>query len=442
MGTSAPTGILVEPPNLDFGVVPVNCNSTMRTVTVYNTGNSAVTINQVYLDPTTTTEFQLMPVATPVTLQAGGSLPISVTYHPINVGRDSGVLFIQTSAVPQPFAVALAGDGEVNATVTETFQQLPAPEADVLFVVDNSGSMSWAQASLGSNIGSFVQYAQMTNANYHIGATTTDVELPGSMNSRNPNGGERGALVGSPLFITPMTPNGVTAIQNNVNVGTSGSGLERGLEAMYLALSDPMINTTNMGFLRPEAALAVIVVSDDDDTRQDCRGINNNCPNGVNPGGPNEIPGPGARPVDFYVNFLRSLKPDRSMVSFSAVVEINEGDCVGSNDNAEAAGWRYQQVAMQTGGIIESICATDWGMTLSNIGLNTFGLHATFGLSSTPVASTIAVSVNGSSVPQTSAGGQTNWNYDPGSNSIVFVGSAVPPNGATITVTYSVACIP
>ena len=40
------------------------------------------------------------------------------------------------------------------------------------------------------------------------------------------------------------------------SLGTSGSGTERGLEAAYLALSDPLINTTNAGFLRNDAALA------------------------------------------------------------------------------------------------------------------------------------------------------------------------------------------
>jgi hypothetical protein len=430
-GSSAQTDLLVVPSSLDFGVVPVMCSSPDRSITLYNTGANPVTVMQVYLDASTPPSFQLASYPTPTTIAPGQSSAITVRYHPSAVGQETGLLFIVNSASPAPVAVPLSGDGEVNAVVTDTFHQASTPKADVLFVVDNSGSMQWAQGSLSSNLSSFLMFAQTQNIDYHIAVTTTDVDPPGPLGI---GGGEHGAFVGSPKIITPQTPNALTAFQSNVNVGTNGSGLERGLEAAYLALSDPQINTTNAGFLRPEATLAVIVVSDDDDTRQDDR--NGSCPSG-NPGGPNEIPGPGVRPVDFYVNFLRNIKgfQNTSMFSFSAVVEMNECECSGTGDNAEAEGWRYMQVAMQTGGVVASICQANWGTTLNNIGMSSFGLRSDFPLSSQPVVSTIAVSVNGMSVPSSS------YSYDMTSNSIIFNAGSVPQANATITVTYSVQCL-
>ena len=50
----------------------MTCRSPVRDVIIYNTGNSVVTVTNVYLDPTTTPEFELTPLSTPYTL-AGGS---------------------------------------------------------------------------------------------------------------------------------------------------------------------------------------------------------------------------------------------------------------------------------------------------------------------------------------------------------------------------------
>jgi HYDIN/CFA65/VesB family protein/ASPM-SPD-2-Hydin domain-containing protein/centrosomal CEP192-like protein/flagellar associated PapD-like protein len=417
-GASSPSALRVVPSTLDFGVVPATCRSPTLNVTLYNTGNDTVTINQVYLDPSTSAEFELQPYSTPQAIAAGGSSVINIRYHPANIGMDSGVLFIVSSISPAPIAVPLLGDGEVNTTVTDTFQQVMNPKVDVLFVVDDSGSMEWAQSSLASNLSAFVTQAQTQNADYHIAATTTDVSPSGA----------RGAFIGSPKFITNQTPNAVSTFANTVRVGTNGDGDERGLEAAYLALSDPQINTTNAGFLRNDAALAVILVSDDDDSRiDDFFG---------NPGGPNATLDPGARTIDFYVNFFRNIKgfQNTSAFSFNAVVELAEDMCVNSNDNAEAMGYRYMQVAMRTGGIAESICSQNWGQTLTNIGLGTFGLKKQFQLSSDPVPVTISVTVNGMQVQPPA------WSYDMASNSVVFTANSAPPPSATITITYTVKC--
>lgn len=406
-GGSQQTNVLVVPSSIDFSVVPVTCRSPARTVTVYNTGSSVITINNVYLDPTTSPEFELSPFATPAQLPAGGSVTISLRYHPADIGQDTGVLFIAHSDSMFPVAVPLQGEGQINPTVTDTFQQLPTPRADVLFVVDNSCSMSQEQSSLGSNLGAFLSFAQQQGIDYQIAVTTTDVS----------SGGEAGQFVGTTRIITPSTPNANTVFQQNTALGTSGSGTERGLEAAYLALSDPLINTLNAGFLRIDAALAVIFVSDERDQ--------------------------SSRTQAFYEDFLRNIKgfTNTAMFSASAVVGIQSPSCNGPGGNAEYAP-RYINVANNTGGVVESICAANWGQTLANIGLNSFGLRRQFSLSSSPVPVTIAVTVDGNPIPGTTAGGQQNWNYDSSTNTIIFSAAAVPPAGATITVTYTVACLP
>lgn len=406
-GSSDQSEVLVIPSQVDFNVVPVRCRSPIRQVTVYNTGASSVQVTRVYLDPTTTPEFELTAVPTPLTIRAGASTTIDLRYRPNDIGQDTGVLFIEHSAASAPVAVPLTGDGQINPTVTDTFNQLPAPQADVLFVVDNSCSMSEEQSSLGGNLGAFLQFARQQNIDFHIGVVTTDV-------ARNTDSGR---FRGNPRIIDPSTPNGDTTFRNTVRLGTGGSASERGLEAAYLALSDPLINTHNAGFLRQNAALAVIFVSDEPDF--------------------------STRPVTFYENFLRNIKGfnNTGMFSASAVVGTQSPRCNGPGGRATYAP-RYIGLAQNSGGVVESICAANWGQTLANIGLNSFGLRRQFTLSSQPVPATIAVRVDGASVPRADGSGVDNWTFDSTTNTITFATTRVPAEGATITVTYSVACLP
>jgi hypothetical protein len=406
-GASEESTILVIPSQLDFNVVPVTCRSPNRAITIYNTGASPVNVNNVFLDPSTSPEFELAPFPTPQSIAAGGSAVINMRYHPADIGPDTGVLFISHSANANPVAVPLTGEGQISPTVTDRFQQLPNPQADVLFVVDNSCSMSEEQSSLGSNLSQFLSFAQSQGIDYQLAVTTTDVDPSG----------EQGRFVGSTRIITPSTPNASQVFMTNVSQGTSGSGYEQGLEASYLALSDPLINTWNAGFIRQDAALAVIYVSDEVDQ--------------------------SPRPQSFYENFLRNLKgfANSTLFSASAVVGTQNPTCNGPGGNAEYAP-TYINTANNTGGVVESICAANWGQTLANIGLNSFGLKRQFTLSSQPVPVTIAVKVDGTTIPSTTAGGQVNWNYDMGTNSVVFSASAVPQANSTIEITYTVACLP
>lgn len=417
-GSSAQSNLLVTPSSLDFGVVPVTCRSPNRSITLFNTGGAPITISRVYLDPTTSLEFELAAYPTPTVINPGGSSVINIRYHPADIGTDTGVLFIEHSESGVPVAVPLEGEGQISPTVTDTFTQLPTPQADILFVVDDSCSMDDEQASLGPQLGQFLSYANSQSIDYQIAVTTTDVFFP---NPTGPyQGGKQGKFVQASgvKIINRTTPNAGSVFNSMVtSLGSNGSGDERGLEAAYLALTDPLINTWNAGFLRADAALAVIVVSDEEDH--------------------------STRPTTFYDNFFRNIKgfQNGSLFSFSSVI-VPPGVNPSCSSGGAERGIRYAAVSQSTGGIVESICTVNWGQTLANIGLNTFGLKRRFYLSSQPVPVTISVKVNGATIPNTGGGGQVNWAYDQSTNSVDFQTVAVPPAGATIEITYTVACLP
>jgi len=209
----------------------------------------------------------------------------------------------------------------------------------------------------------------------------------------------------------PSPDDAFTAIATQ---GIDGSGLERGLEAAYRALSSPLITGWNAGFLRQDAYLALIFISDEEDQ-------SNN-------------------PVDFYVNYFLAIKGFRNTNLFSASAIVGDAPSGCGNFQADP-GLRYIDVADRTGGIFESICTSDWSSSLQNLGLSVFGYKSRFFLGNQPVAGTVEVLVDGVPVDPTAPSGQIRWVYDATTNSVNFAPLAIPEPGSQIVVRYRPECL-
>ena len=192
-------------------------------------------------------------------------------------------------------------------------------EVDILFVIDNSGSMGEEQARLASNIAAFVSVLDGYQASYRIGVTTTDSGNPRCPSATyKPEGGnlvlsscvdridqnefkfgeddfsfaciDRCNKRDSDLTVLPTAVDdgseaprrwvefiggqsniagaSVTeALQCYLPQGVAGCGFEQHLESTYLALaaSGDKSSKNNYGFMRETAQLAVIIVSDEAD---------------------------------------------------------------------------------------------------------------------------------------------------------------------------------
>ncbi len=160
---------------------------------------------------------------------------------------------------------------------------------DILFVIDNSGSMREEQTSLSANFNRFINVLSNIEGglpNVHIGVITTDIGAgPYGIMGCTGNG-DNGRLQNAPVGGACSTPgpelfikdianeDGVTRSNNYTGtlaetfsciaeLGTTGCGFEQPLESMRRALngSEPQ----NNGFLRDDAFLSVIIISDEDD---------------------------------------------------------------------------------------------------------------------------------------------------------------------------------
>lgn len=277
---------------------------------------------------------------------------------------------------------------------TDTFVQKAAARIDILWVVDNSPSMLQEQNDLAANFDSFIQFIDESDVDYQIGVISTDLDLAG----------HQGQLQGNPTIITRDTqPDPASAFSQNIRVGTGGAGNERGLEAAYHALSEPLISGANAGFLRSDAALAIIFVSDEDDH--------------------------SFGQIGFYQRTFEQLKRvgNENRVMAGAVVGPQPDGCA-----TAAAGTRYHMLVQAVGGSIGSICEADFSDTLSQLGLTVAGLDRRFQLSDeNPEQESIEVRVAGQPIEQD---WQNGWTFENGN--IFFNGSYVPPPGSTIEVSY------
>ena len=134
------------------------------------------------------------------------------------------------------------------------------PKLDVLFVIDDSGSMSSHQARLADNFILFLRELQKQRfLDYHIGIISTDNDNFGGIGSAG------GDLKGDPAFVGRGLKNGLHILSRDLIVGTRGSGFEKMFTTSVAAITPPLINTTNQGFLREDAHLAILFITDAED---------------------------------------------------------------------------------------------------------------------------------------------------------------------------------
>ncbi len=145
---------------------------------------------------------------------------------------------------------------------TDSQVQTMSKRVDILFLVDNSGSMKEEQDKLKANFDGFIRELLQQDVNdFQIGVITTDMDDTEQSGKLQAKKGYPRIIKGSQM----TTQKVIEAFKANTDVGVLGSPYEKGLAAIKAALSPPLINTTNKGFLRDNSLLAIILLGDEDD---------------------------------------------------------------------------------------------------------------------------------------------------------------------------------
>ncbi len=425
-GTGVTLAIDAVPRAVDFGVVTVGCNSADKTVTIYNIGGAAVTISGFELDPAASSFSIVSHAVTPITLQPGRSTPVVLRYRPRGPGLESANLVIAHSFSGGTTTVPLKGTGSTATHQRDAFSQNSVPKTDVLWVIDNSGSMYDKQRFLADNATEFINQANAMNTDYQVAVIATEwagTNPPHQADSASAFPGtpiNAGEFFGNPKIIKRTDTDPAAELSRNIRVGECCSDTaESGLEAAKAALSDPLISDLakpNSQFVREDAKLAVIVLSDEND-----QGASQN--------------------VEYYVDFFQTLKGAKNTTLFAwhSIVGDAQGGCsstVNGQSVQAASGGRYIEASTRTNGIFRSVCTSDWGRIANDIGLDAFAAKTQFFLTRTADPATLIVTVNGTT--QTAG---VDFDFDASANSIDFKPGHVPPAGAAITAEYETLCL-
>lgn len=246
---------------------------------------------------------------------------------------------------------------------------LKCQKMDVLFVIDNSGSMGQEQTNLIANFPGFITVLNNSGLDYRVAVTTTGRDYDYKMSTPlgtiddSVDGGDNGAMLKpaacnmTKRWIDKTDQDPAMTFSCVANVGTSGPGDEMPLGAMRDAFEDRMADGTNAGFRRTDALLGVVFLTDEEDCSYEQQVT---LPFGQS------LCNSMMEPVPNYVAFMDTYTGHRSRWAIAAVAGPGPGSCSSSFGNADEA-TRLKALVQQTGqnAVLSSICDGDLSMSLA-----------------------------------------------------------------------------
>jgi len=284
-------------------------------------------------------------------------------------------------------------------TQTDRLVQVLPPEVDVLWVIDNSSSMSDEQAALTTNFPAFMDFFLGSGLLYHIGVVSTDYAT------------DQGRLeqAAGLKWVDENTADPIAVFASLAGLGIKFGTNEKGRAPAYSALEvHDVPDGWNDGFQRRDtASLSVIAISDEDDHSTEIT-------------------------IDEFVGYMNTIRPNPDNVTFSSIVTPPQ-NCA---PNGVEPGNAYIAVTDQVGGITWSICEQDWALVLEQLGMQAAGLQREYFLADLPVPGTIKVWVVEDGTTYEFAE-EVDWVYDKTRNSIIF-NEFVPKALSEVFVEYDV----
>lgn len=284
--------------------------------------------------------------------------------------------------------------GPTIVSKSDAFSQKgSAAPIDILWVVDNSGSMADEQQALADNFSAFIADFVTKDIDFKMAITTTD---------RN-----RGALSHSPTEMANMEKLSKEAMLSNsdqfqqdfkdlIKVGTRGYGIEKGLKS-----SEVWTDVYANHFLRKDAYYILVYVTDERDQSE--------------------------KDVEDHLAQIAKWKQNSGLIKAYSIVDM---DNLVSTQYILKGYDRYKEMSDLTGGYVANI-NDDFASVLKTMGGSIANLADQFPLSSVPYAAdSIVVKVNGVETVE--------WDYNADTNTIKFHATAVPADGSSIEVTYNV----
>lgn len=316
---------------------------------------------------------------------------------------------------------SVSGNGE--EVECEQFLADQQATADIMWIVDESGSVDDDRARIANNAVTFFNKAIAAGLDFRMGVTDMNNTGPGGQTgifaSRMAGGtGDRWLLDSDASeFATNInTPSGIDAYD---------CCAEHGLTQMRSAINrHTPRNSNDPQMVREEAKLVILFVTDEKaEEVEDSTSM-----------GEGNIE-PSAAQQTEIANLVASYIGDLTAHDAIAhlIAEPAPFDSTTCSSGAEHA-YGYYEVVNAVGGQTGSICQDDLGPTLDAIIDSIVGEASPITLSKFPISASISVARDGTKVPRSR---DTGWDYRGSANSIVFFNMPFDPaNPSDIVVSY------
>ena len=289
--------------------------------------------------------------------------------------------------VDVPVEVLVEVPGEGGDVWIDSFEQpYTVDGVDIIWLIDRSGSMDRFDQAVIDGIGQMM--AALPEAGWRLGITTTDY------------------VQSQQQTMFPLVPGDTVADAEAAYTGLTGPPFahrEAGFDALHSYLT---LNSYNQTWLRDDAALLVVFVSDEEEQ--------SSSQFSSTPAGLQEF-------IQWYGN-------QRQSVFMASIVNVDLVDTVCDEwVSVVNVGHRYMDATSAFGGVVVDICEEDWspGVAAASSQVEPY---EEWPLTYTPIEDTLIVFED--TVPMT----DTDWVYNAATNSIEFL--VVPYEGALVEIGY------
>ena len=320
----------------------------------------------------------------PIVLQPGELFPLELVYEPSTESSNQGELHIQSND-PRDAGIYVArqsGMGKIVNEFEQSWENPIEPATDIIFSIDTSGSMSDDANRLAENFETFINELSNYTSDWQIIIAN----------------GDNGCMA-TPSILTPSTPNYKEIFQQNV-FSYGGYHTESLLTVAKNAVEQTDSGECNADFLRPNAMLHIVTVSDE----------------------PEQSNWTSSMQWNTLVEQIQNKKGNPNMVRVSGITgSVSSWTCA-------QGGTGYWEAINATGGIWLDICS-DWSSieSLEQLAQASVILDS-YILDNPAIESTIEVTVNGTI-------NTSDWYFDVDMNAVVFE-TNIPVEGDHIDIKY------
>jgi hypothetical protein len=328
----------------------------------------------------------------------------SVVYRDLTVGSYNFVVTaVDALGNSSSNSVSFQVKNNIRA-VSQNIDVIVNNKADIIVVIDNSGSMKVEQQNMATRFSTFLD--QLNGLDWRVAIITTDVDSNADKKDGRFLKFDSASLNRTTdVYFIDSTMN-LAAAKNSFSKtiqrpASEGSGQEQGIAASLRAIrrsQDPVTVTAsapNRAFFRDDAVFNVVVVTDANETNKNGTQLQNT--------------------PQFWFNSVRALWPTKQFSYSSIIVRSGDTACLNTAGN-EGYGTSYEKLSQLTGGIIGTVCASDYGSQLAQMGQSVANLRRTVSLNCAPLNQNkngtllddILVTLeSGGTVPVASVSGQT-----------------------------------